>query len=505
MTQRPSAQSSFPTEPSPGLRRSAVRSGTVAALGFLSSQAISFTSFIVLARLAPPATFGAYAAASILIGAGGLLTEGGMQSAVIQRRDRLQEAASTAFIANLVGGVVLAALAAGFAPIVGLFFHSGEVARAAAVLAATIPLNAIAIVPGALLQRRFSFRFALLGPLTAIAYASAAITTLALGFGLWGLVAATLIASAVRTSAVWALCRWRPTFALISRETWRELSRYGRPVVLSAFLREAGLSGTAAVVGRALGTSALGRFRYAQRLVLQLNSAIIFGAAYVLLPAFSRISQDQRRLQDAILRAISVLTLITFPLSLIFIPLGRPIATILLGREWRAAGPILMALAGVGIAMTLDSISSEVFKATGRTDILPRLHGLTAILPIALIFPLLRFGATGAGVALSLGMCMVAAYAIDALGRISNLPLRRILGQVWPALSSAVLMAGGLLLFDRYLVHAERSTGATGLYLLALDFAVAAVLYLCSLLVISRESITEMLGLAKLLVTRTEG
>jgi hypothetical protein len=66
-------------------------------------------------------------------------------------------------------------------------------------------------------------------------------------------------------------------------------------------------------------------------------------------------------------------------------------------------------------------------------------------------------------------------------------------------------MAGGLLLFDRYLVHAERGTGATGLYLLALDFAVAAVLYLSSLLVISRESITEMLGLAKLLVTRTEG
>ena len=73
------------------LRRRLVRGGTLTTLGLLMSQAISLISFIVLARLAPPATFGAYAAASILVGASMLFTEAGMQAAVIQRADRLQE------------------------------------------------------------------------------------------------------------------------------------------------------------------------------------------------------------------------------------------------------------------------------------------------------------------------------------------------------------------------------------------------------------------------------
>src|SRR5207244_5703356 len=135
--------------------------------------------FVILARLAPPLTFGVYAAASILIGASLLFAESGMQSAVIQRTDRVREAASTAFTANVVGGFALAVLAAALAPLIGLFFHNGEIGTAAAALAGTIPINAASIVPGALLARRVSFRFAFIAPLESLAYATAAITTLA--------------------------------------------------------------------------------------------------------------------------------------------------------------------------------------------------------------------------------------------------------------------------------------------------------------------------------------
>jgi PST family polysaccharide transporter len=486
------------------LRRRAVRGATLATFGMLTSQGISFIGFIILARLAPPTTFGAYAAASVLLGAGQLFTEAGMQSAVVQRRDRVEEAASTAFAANIVGGVCLAAVAAACAPVIGLFFHSGEIARAAAALAGIIAINAASIVPGAVLQRRVSFRFPFVGPFGALAYVGVGIAALASGMGLWGLVLATYAAAAARTTAMFVLSSWRPSVNLVSWEIWQSLSRYGRPVVLASLLREVGFAGGTAVVGRLLGTAALGRFRFAQRVALQANSALVSGSAYVLLPAFARLWPEPKRFQEAILQALRTLTLLVFPLSALFIPLGRPFASIFLGDRWRGTGSIMMTMSGVGIALALDSISSEAFKASGRTDLLPRLHALTAVVPIALMLALRDFGAPGMGLALSLGMGIVAVYAINALSGIAGIPLRIIIAQIQPAFVCAALMAAGVYLIDRSFVHAGGGRGLIGVSLLALDLAVAVLLYLGSLLLFSRRSVGELKQLAILLVGRVE-
>jgi O-antigen/teichoic acid export membrane protein len=485
-------------------RRRIVRGGSLAALGSLTSQAISLIGFVILARLAPPSTFGAYAAATILTGASLLFSEGGMQSAVIQRPDRVQEAASTAFIANVVGGLALAALAAALAPLIGLLFHSTEIGMAAAALAGTIPVYAASIVPGALLARRVSFRFAFIGPFESFAYAIAASIALAGGMGLWGLVVATYAAAVVRTTAVWVVSGWRPSFALVSWDMWRSLSRYGRPVVLSSLFDEVGRAGSTAVVGRMLNISALGQFRSAQRLVLQPNSAIIYGSSYVVLPAFSRIWQDEKRFHDSILRALRTLMLMISPVSLVFIPLGQPLATILLGPPWHGAGPIMMAMAGVGIASALGSISAESFKATGQTRLLPRLHGLGALLPVPLMFALRDLGATGMGLATSLAACIVAAYAVRTLARVTRISLGVILAQLQPAVLSGAVMAAGVFLLDRFLVHAGHSAGAVGALLLALDLVAALLLYLGSLRLFSPRSAVELKELAKLLVARAD-
>lgn len=496
-----------PSEPDigTGLRRRAVRAGTLAALGTLVAQAIALISFIVLARLAPPATFGAYAAASILLGATQLFTEAGMQSAIVQRRDRLDEAASTAFAANIVGGILLGGIAALSAPVIGIFFDSGEIARAAAVLAGVLPLHAASIVPGALLQRRMSSRFPFIAPFVSIAYMAVGVITLSSGLGLWGLVLATYAAVSARAVAVFALSGWRPSVKLASWEIWSSLSRYGRPVVLSSLLREAGFAGSTAVVGRMLGIGPLGQFRFAQRVALQANSAVILGSAYVLLPVFARIWQDEKRFRDSILQALRTLALLVFPLSLVFIPLGQPFAAIFLGAEWLGTGAIMMTLSGVGIALALDSISSEAFKATGRTDLLPRMHGLTAVVPVALMFPLRHLGAPGMGLAMTLGTGIVAAYAIRALGRISRIPLRELLAQMQPAFTCGLLMAGGVFLLDRLVIHAGQSTGLLGLSLFAADLFLAGILYLGSLLLLSRRSVLELKELTKLLAGRVGG
>src|SRR5436305_1646171 len=176
----------------------------------LLTQVVSLASLLVLAHCAPPSTFGEYAAASVLLGLSGLFTEAGMHAAVIQRQDRLEEAASTAFIANLIGGSALGALGVAAAPIIAVFFHSRTIGIAAASLAGTIPLNAASIVPGAIIRRRVSARLAFVQPVSVIAYGAAAVPLLIAGMGVWGLVLATYASTAVRTVVIWVFSGWRP-------------------------------------------------------------------------------------------------------------------------------------------------------------------------------------------------------------------------------------------------------------------------------------------------------
>jgi PST family polysaccharide transporter len=164
----------------------------------------------------------------------------------------------------------------------------------------------------------------------------------------------------------------------------------------------------------------------------------------------------------------------------------------------------MMAMAGIGIALALDSISVEAFKATGRTELLPRYHGLQAVAPIPLMAALIHFGAVGMGLALSVGMCVVAVLSTRALARLLHLHFRELAVQVVPATASSIVMAVSVFLLDRGVVHAARSNGATALALLVLDLLAAAGVYLGSLAVFSHQSVLELVELGKLLVRRPE-
>src|SRR5262245_25864824 len=86
------------------LTTTVVRGASVTGLGNLLTQVITFASYVVLARLASPEVFGTLAAGWTIVGASSFVVESGMSSALIQRRDRLEEAAATATVATFGAG-----------------------------------------------------------------------------------------------------------------------------------------------------------------------------------------------------------------------------------------------------------------------------------------------------------------------------------------------------------------------------------------------------------------
>ena len=144
-----------------------VRGARLAFVGFALNRGLMFGAYIVLARLISPRDFGLFAAASIVTGVGQLFAESGMMSALIRTRERIDEAASSAFFSLLIGGILLTLAAIAIAPLIGVLFRSSRVAAISVALSGSLLLNALSVVPEALLQRRFSYlRRVLIDPLS---------------------------------------------------------------------------------------------------------------------------------------------------------------------------------------------------------------------------------------------------------------------------------------------------------------------------------------------------
>jgi O-antigen/teichoic acid export membrane protein len=482
-----------------------VRGVSLTAVGYALTQAITFASYLVLARLVEPRDFGHFAAGILVAGVGTLVGDSGMAAAVVRAQGGGEEVPNTALLATLASGALMTLLALAAAPLLGLFFHSHQVELIAAVMSGWLLLRMIAYIPEALLQRRLSFlRRMIVDPLAAIAYLVVAILAGTQGMGAWTLVLATYAGAAASAVAAWALARWRPRPRLASVRTWRELARFGRPVMLAELIRRCVEEAPVAGVGRFLGAGALGQYTYAMRVATQPLGLIVNGVAYVLLPSFARLASDERRLRAAVTRALRVVCAIAFPAGLMLVALAVPAMTIVFGARWHQAGYALMALALSGAVLALDSLASEIWKATGRVGFMPRMHGLSLVLTVVLVAAALPLGLVGVCGAVSLAAVAVSFYALWGIHAALKIELRALAAQVWPPALAAALMAGAVYAIDRLIFHAQARPVVVGIVLLVVEVLLGAALYLAMLSVLSRDAAADLAHLARPLLARAQ-
>ncbi len=485
------------TDDAPPLRQAAVRGTRLALLGWGTSQGLTFGAYIVLARLATPADFGQFAAATVVVGVGNLLGESGMMAALINRRDRIDEAASTAFFSLLAGGFLLTLGALALAPLVGLYYHSSRVGLLSAALSASVLIRMLTIVPDSLLQRRMSFaRRVAVDPLGSIGFAAVAIVACAGGAGAWGLVAGMYASLVVQVIFAWAFARKRPRWREASREMWRELSSFGRPVLGSEILRFIASQLDAITLGRFTGTAALGQYRNGLRLAQQPGNAFVDVGAYVLLPMLARMSGQPDRLTVAVKRVFGVTAVMALPVSVAMIPLGVPIAVLSLGHRWRPAGHVIAGLSFMLLGIACSSVAVEAIKAIGRPQLLVRMSSVYLTLTaVCVTAGAIWLGATGVAIGVSLSACLSAVFNLAVLTGQLDFSPREMLGAfAGPAVASAVMLAV-LLLFNSAIAPASRSELA-GIAATCAEAAIGLIVYLAVLVIVDRPRRQDIRSLA---------
>jgi O-antigen/teichoic acid export membrane protein len=485
-----------PGEEPENLTGTVVRGAGLAGSGYILAQVLNLGFYLALARLATPDDFGILAAGSVFLGAALLLTESGMMSAVVHRRDRIDESIQTALAATTIGGIALTLLSLASAPLLGLFFQSHEVTEVAAVLSGTVLLKSLGAIPAAILQREFSFlRRLIIEPAAVVAFGVSSVIATANGMGVWGLVIGYYALAGTEFLLSWTLAPIRPRPSLVSFSLWRELAGYGRHVLAATVILRVGDQADTGIVGRFLSTAALGQFRYAFRLAATPYWTLLAGASYVLFPAFARISDNRERFERAFMRSLRWVCVGAFPVGMLLLPLGEPAAVVLFGETWRQAGQAAMAMCLFPCASALSSIASEALKAAGKPQRLTRMHTVTTVATAAAMLALLPFGLEGVAAGLSVGAVIGGIYAIRQVESHLGFPVRPMWAQIWPPAVASLVAAGVLLLSER-LADAGSNALAVDLGLIFGGALAGLLVFLAVLWVLAPSTVSELKAFA---------
>jgi len=277
----------------------------------------------------------------------------------------------------------------------------------------------------------------------------------------------------------------------------RDLLRYGFQFLGSRTAYYFYLNADNFVVGRELGTAALGYYSKAFDLTKKTVDHINKVLGTVLFPTYARIQDDVPRLARAYLSSLQVISSITVPASIALYLLSDRIVPVLLGPRWLPMIPILQVLAFMSLVKPISSTTAAVFNAVGR----PRYNMyagivVSVVLVVGMIL-LLPYGTVGIAVAVVISHVIGLAFNVYQISTILPRTIGPMLLAVKPTAIATACMAAVIVLTRRLPVFSgEQLPAVVSLIIL---IAVGGGSYLLSLYFFGR---SVLAGVVELLPSR---
>lgn len=330
------------------------------------SQALLLITFLILARLLGPETFGLVSMANVFIHFVQALVSQGFSDALIQRKDLEEEHLDTAFWANLALGVLVFSGFLISANVIAKSFQQVQLAPIIQCLSISVVINSFNATQQAILKRHLNFKSLAVRQLIGQMMGCFVSIVMALqGFGVWSLVSQQLISSLVGTALLWHLSDWRPGLKVSLKHFW-ELFYFGIHVVGISVMTFFNLRGDDLLIGYFLGPVALGYYTIAYKLLVTLTQLLVDTTRQVVLPTFAKLQDDVGKMRHAFYTATELVSFVAIPAFTGMAVLAPNLVFGLFGEQWAASIPVMRLLAFVGLINTAFSFSGAISMALGQ-------------------------------------------------------------------------------------------------------------------------------------------
>lgn len=415
-----------------------------AVLSYAGTKTATVITTIVLARLLVPEDFGLISLAMVILGVVNLLSDVGMGSVLVMRRDLDDVAKGTVLSLLLLLGAVLAMLLTAAAPWLGRLFHTPRLAPVLAALAVTVFLSGLTWFYESLLQGELEFRRRFLSQAAqSISYAGLAIPLAILGAGVWSLVVGQIVAFAVYAAVLLSIAPHRVRPAIDWRAA-KELMSGGLGFLLQGGVAFVKQNLDYLSIGRVVGVSSLGFYSMSFRLAELPYWSIADPVAKVTFPGFARMRHQGEDISVPYLESLRLVALVASPIGAILAASADPFVRAVYGEKWV---PMIVPLSVLGIwaaIRPLQGIVGWMLNSFGQARISGFVSAITVLPLLVSVVAAVHLGGLE-GVAwvmlgdAGLSVCILA-YLVQLRTGVS---LRRQLTAVWHVVVGCVAAWAG--------------------------------------------------------------
>lgn len=324
----------------------------------------------ILARLLLPEDFGLVGMVFVFAGVIGMFSELGLGAAVIQRQDVTEEHLSSVFWANVITGLALTLLMIGLAPGIAYFYGEERLIPITMALGTRFFISSFGIVHRTLLTKYLELKKIAVIEVVAMGLAGGIAILLAFqGMGVWTLVIHSIILSTITVLLFWGWSEWRPRL-LFRWSRMRELFGFSFNLLGFRFVNYFNRNLDNLLIGKFLGSSALGYYDRAYQLMLFPLENISGVLSRVLFPAFSAIQDDLPKLRQVYLRATRYISVVTFPMMLGLFVVAPEFIRVVFGSRWEPSILLLQVLCLIGLEQSISNTVGWIYLSQGRTDVM---------------------------------------------------------------------------------------------------------------------------------------
>jgi PST family polysaccharide transporter len=444
--------------------------------GHVVGQAFWFGSLLFLAALLSPAAVGSVTVGLLMVTAATRVMDAGTRGSIIVAKGLTREQLMGALGSNVLAGVALSALIAALSAPMTHAFAQGTSPLVLAALGLSVVLYAPAIVPLALLEKRFEFRRR--ASVQAASTVTAGVVSVAaglLGAGVWALVIRQVLFQVLLAVLGWVAARRllpprQPSAA--GRLRWTRIKRRGAAGFMLFSLTDfIVFNADYLAVGHFTNTTQLGLYSLAFTIAFAPMTQFSAQIGSVLFPAAA--ASDADTIRGRTISGVRISCAVLLPLLPAAMVLAPILVPAVLGEKWAGMVTPLRILLIVGVAHAVVNVIGESLSGTDNIGFRARVNLVWMVGMLVALFVLVQAdGIRGASLAhLLLYIPVAAVYATTGMRLLGAAPrsLGRALRGVGAMLALQCLVTFGLvaILADAGVSTAIAGTVATGLGLAA--------------------------------------
>lgn len=403
-------------------------------------QGIQFIVMMVLARILLPEDFGLIILVAVFISMAAVITQGGFNSALIQKKKVDELDFSSVFYLNLLIAAILYILLYFTAPYIAPFFEQPQLTFILRVLAITLFFYSFSAIQNTIISREYQFKKLFISTLTgSIVAGIVGIAMAYTNYGIWALVGFQLINQFLVTILLWFTIKWRPKL-IFSLKRVKRLFSFGWKLLVSSLIDAIDINIRSLLIGKLFHPAILGFYNRGEQFPNLLVNNINGSIQAVMFPTLSSHQDDKNRVKEMVRRLIVTSSFIIFPMMVGLAIIAEPLVVLLLTEKWLPAVPFIQIFCAGYALWPIHTANLQAINALGRSDIFLKLEIMKKLVGVLVLIVSIPFGVHAVAISIVIGGVLASFINAYPNSKLLNYRIREQWNDVIPSLLLSIVM-----------------------------------------------------------------